>query len=324
MRQPTILLTTTGYIHIREYLDEALPGMRLEVVDPAMLREHGGAAEVLIPAVARIDGPVMDRVHGLRLIQQWGSGLEGVNLGEATARGIAVANVPAEGTGNAESVAEWCVMAAIALSRRLSQLETGIRAGASWGAPMGKALLGRTAGIVGVGGIGRALAQRLLPFGMELYGVTRNPTPELAERVGMAWLGGLQDLPHLLARSDYLFLCLPLSSQTRQIIDSRALAALPDDACIINAGRGGLLDHHALLRMLSEGRFLGVALDVFEHEPLDPGSPLLTHPRILATPHIAGTTDASYRGIAAQVADNVRRLVEGRTLRNAVNMDRVS
>ena len=106
---------------------------------------------MLIPAMARIDGQIMDRIAGLRLIQQWGAGLEGVDLGAAAERQIAVANVPSAGTGNAESVAEWCVMAAIALSRRLPELEKNIRQGGAWGGPIGRGLRGRTAGILGLG-----------------------------------------------------------------------------------------------------------------------------------------------------------------------------
>jgi phosphoglycerate dehydrogenase-like enzyme len=103
------------------------------------------------------------------------------------------------------------------------------------------------------------------------------------------------------------------------IIDERALAMLPDGACVINAGRGGLLDHDALLKELARGRLLGAGLDVFEHEPLKPSSPLLGRPDILATPHIAGVTTMSYRGIARRLADNVMRLHEGRPILNRVN-----
>src|SRR5512146_466972 len=166
MEQPRIVIASTGFASARQCLAEAMPGVPLAAVDVATLRAIGCDAEVLIPTMARIDGAVMDRVRGLRLIQQWGAGLEGVDILAATERGIPVANVPTEGTGNAESTAEWCVMAAIAVSRRLPQLGPSMRAGGQWGGPMGRALIGTTAGIIGLGGIGRALAPRLKPFGM--------------------------------------------------------------------------------------------------------------------------------------------------------------
>ncbi len=215
-------------------------------------------------------------------------------------------------------------MAAIAVSRHLSAAEQTIRAGTGWGTPRGRAMMGRTAGIVGLGGIGQALAVRLKPFGMRLLGLQRRPDPALAERLGLDWVGGPEQLPELLRQSDYLFLCAPLTEQTRELIDERALALLPEQACIINPSRGGLLSTKALLQALSEGRLMGAALDVYEQEPLDHNSPLLGRTDILATPHIAGVTDISYGGIGQRVAENVRRLLAGETLQNCVNWDAIA
>lgn len=323
MDPPGIVVAGTGFSAVSEYATEALPGLRLDMIDPETLRREGFSAEILIPAMTVIDAGMMDRIRGLQLIQQWGAGLEGVDIEAATHRGIAVANVPTAGTGNAESVAEWCVMAAIAVSRRLPELQEGIRAGTVWGSPIGRALLGRTAGIVGLGGIGGALAVRLRAFGMRLVGLKRSPDPDLAEGLGMEWVGGLDELPTLLEGSDYVFLCLPLNEQTRDLIDESAFSHLPEGACIVNPGRGALLEQRALLKALSEGRLMGAGLDVFEEEPLDPGSPLLGRSDVLATPHIAGVTDAAYRGIAGQVADNARRLRAGQPLQNCLNWDGV-
>jgi phosphoglycerate dehydrogenase-like enzyme len=323
MASLTVVVAGTGFTALRKFFAEQMPQARLEMIDAAALAANGFAAQVLIPAMARIDGALMDRVSGLRLIHQWGAGLEGVDIAAASARAIAVANVPSAGTGNAESVAEWCVMAAIAASRRLPTAMQTLREGTTWGGPMGRAMLGRTAGIVGLGGIGQALAQRLRPFGMRMLGIKRREDPEMARRLAMEWIGGLDRLPEMLRESDYLFLCLPLREETRAIIDDAALAMLPPQACIINAARGGLMSESALLRALKEDRLLGAGLDVFEREPLGAGSPLLEHPNVVATPHIAGVTDVSYRGIAQRVAANIRRLLAGEPLENCVNWDAV-
>lgn len=309
----------TGFAAVRQFLIDALPGARLDQVEVPVLREKGHAADVLLPAMSRIDGPLMDQIHGLRLIQQWGAGLEGVDVDAASERGIAVANVPTPGTGNAESVAEWCVMAAISVSRRLPLAQETIRTGGTWGTPLGRALMGRTAGIVGLGGIGQALASRLRPFGMRLIGLRRIPDPVLAERLGMEWIGGPERLPELLRQSDYLFLCAPLTGSTRNLIDAAALAMLPRQACIVNAARGGLINHQAMLRALEEGRLMGAGLDVFEQEPLDPGSPLLARRDVVATSHIAGVTDVSYSGIGRRVAANIVRIMDGKPPHNCVN-----
>jgi phosphoglycerate dehydrogenase-like enzyme len=319
MPSTRVVMAGTGFAAVRQFLIEALPDAQLDQVEVATLRAKGHAADVMLPAMSRIDGALMDRIEGLRLIQQWGAGLEGVDIAAATERKIAVANVPTPGTGNAESVAEWCVMAAIAISRRLPLAHETIRTGGTWGTPLGRALMGRTAGIVGLGGIGQALASRLRPFGMRLVGLQRRPASALAERLGMEWVGGPERLAELLRRSDYLFLCVPLSEQTRQIIDEAALAMLPPQACIINAARGGLLSTEAMLRALDEGRLIGAGMDVFEQEPLDPASPLLGRADVIATSHIAGVTDVSYRGIARGVVANIVRILAGQAPLNCVN-----
>ena len=321
MSSPRVVMAGTGFTAVRQFLIEALPDARLDQVEVAVLREKGHAADVLLPAMSRIDGALMDRIDGLRLIQQWGAGLEGVDIAAASERGIAVANVPTPGTGNAESVAEWCVMAAISVSRRLPLAQETIRTGGTWGTPLGRALMGRTAGIVGMGGIGQALALRLRPFGMRLVGLRRNPDPALAERLGMEWIGGPERLSELLRQSDYLFLCAPLTESTRNLIDESALAMLSRQACIVNAARGGLISQQALLRALEEGRLMGVGLDVFEQEPLHPGSPLIGRRDVVATSHIAGVTDVSYGGIARGVASNIVRILAGKPPNNCVNWD---
>ena len=324
MASPKIIMAGTEFAAVRDFLIEALPDAEFAQVDVATLRTKGHVADVLLPAMSRIDAEVMDRIRGLRLIQQWGAGLEGVDTAAATERKIAVANVPTRGTGNAESVAEWCIMAAIAVSRRLPLALGTIRSGGMWGAPLGRSLMGRTAGILGLGGIGQALAVRLRPFEMRLIGLQRNPDPKLAERLGMEWVGGPEHLPELLRRSDYLFLCAPLNEHTRNLVEESALAMLPPQACIINAARGGLLSTPAMLRALAEGRLMGAGLDVFEEEPLDPGSALLRQPDVIATPHVAGVTDVSYRGIAREVGANIVRILEGRVPSNCVNWDAIN
>lgn len=313
-----VVVAGTGFAALREHLGRALPGVRIQAIEPDALRRDGAEASVLIPAMARIDGPLMDRIGGLRLIQQWGAGLEGVDLAAAAHRGIAVANVPSGDTGNAGSVAEWCVMAAIALSRRLPELEKNIRQGSVWGGPSGRGLRGRTAGILGLGGIGQALVARLRPFEMRLVGMTRRAIPGLAEQLGLEWVGGVDDLKAFLEQCEYLFLCLPLNPQTKGIIGERELAWLPAGAYLINPARGGVIVNEALVKALLSGHLSGAALDVFAEEPLDPRSRLLTIPGVIATPHIAGVTDVSYSDIAGRVAENITRLVDDSPLKNRV------
>jgi phosphoglycerate dehydrogenase-like enzyme len=156
---------------------------------------------------------------------------------------------------------------------------------------------------------------------MRIIGIKQRPDLALASRLGLEWVGGLERLSELLRQSHYLFLCVPLNDRTHGLLDESAFAQMQPEACVINAARGGLIEHKALLRALSEGRLMGAGLDVFEQEPLDPSSPLITRTDVLATAHIAGVTDSSYRSIAGALADNVRRLESGVPLKNCVNWD---
>ncbi len=266
----------------------------------------------------------MDRVEGLRLIQQWGTGLEGVDIDAASERGVAVGNVGSTESGNAEAVAEWCVMAALALGRKLGASQQSIRLGTSWGAPIGRSLAGSTAGIVGLGGIGVALARRLRPFGVTTIGVTSRPDPSLAAELGLQWLRRADHLDELLSAADYVFLCLPLRPESRHLIDGRAIEHMREGAFLVNPGRGGLVEEQTLIAALSGGRLAGAALDVFATEPLDPASPLLALPTVLATPHIAGVTDRSYEGNKRAVLGTIRALLDSEPLTHCVNWEEVA
>ncbi|HUY51326.1 MAG TPA: NAD(P)-dependent oxidoreductase [Streptosporangiaceae bacterium] len=315
MRFPGVLFADRTFPAAEDFLREAAPQARIEVTDLSSAGQL--AAEVVVPLMTRIDGAVMDRVTGLRLIHQWGAGLEGVDVAAATERGIAVGNVPSTASGNADSVAEWCVMAALALSRRLPGLQQSIRETAVWGGPLGQAMLGRTAGIIGLGGIGQALAARLAPFGMRLMAVTRRP--DAARAVAVDWLRGMDGLPELLEHSDYVFVCLPLTEDTAGVVDAGALARMRPTAFLCNVGRGGLVDEPALLAALAGNQLAGAALDVFAREPVPAASPLLAEPRVLATPHIAGVTDVSYAATARYLAEVIRRLAARQPLGHCVN-----
>lgn len=314
-----IVVGTSGFTELGRYLSRLLPQARIRFADGAALGGLVREADILIPSMARVDESVLDQAPRLLLIQQWGAGLEGVDVAAATRRGIPVANVPTRGTGNAISVAEWCVMAALALARRLDEARANARAGSPWGAPAGLSLWGRVAGIVGLGGIGQALAPMLRALGMRVRAVKRSPQPELARTLGLEALGSMEQLDDLLSVSDFVFVALPVTQETRGLMDARRLAAMKPGSYLINAARGALVDEEALLRALDSGHLAGAALDVFAQEPAPAGHPLVCHPRVLATAHVAGVTDLSYADIARRVADNIRRVLAGELPEPCVN-----
>jgi phosphoglycerate dehydrogenase-like enzyme len=245
----------------------------------------------------------------LKLIQQCGAGLEGVDLEAARDLGIRVANVPTDISGNADSVAELGIYLMIGLSRDVRGMARSMAA-RRMGEPQGRALEGRVVGLVGLGGIGGALVRRLRAFDVRLIGVKRHH-PEQAQRdLGLEWAGGPDDLEELLGRSDFVILCLPLTTETEGLMNTATLSAMKPNAFLINLSRGGLVDRDALQEALAKGTIAGAGLDVYWEEPPDPDDPIFDH-NVLATPHIAASTDVSMQGIVKVVAENILRVAQG-------------
>jgi phosphoglycerate dehydrogenase-like enzyme len=306
-----ILLCGTTFPHARTALSTRLPADELISCPnaPDALRKAAAGVEVVVPFMAQVDAGLMD-AGAIRLIQQFGTGLEGVDLDAARTRGIWVANAPASQTGNAESVAEHALMLMLAVLRQLPAAQANLQA-EKLGAPIGRALQGCTVCLLGLGSIGTALAARLQPFGVRLVGVTRHPDPHRSAALGLSACHALADRDEAFRVCDVLVVCIPLSASTRGLVDARAFAALPRGACVINVARGPLVDQAALQGALVSGHLGGAGLDVFWREPIPADDPLLALPNVVATPHVAGVTDRSYAGNANVVAMNIERLRRG-------------
>lgn len=175
------------------------------------------------------------------------------------------------------------------------------------GEPRGQALSGKTIGLIGLGGIGQALIRRLRPFDVRLIAIKRHEPKKAMHQWGLEWAGGPDDLPHLLNQSDYVILCVPVTSQTRYLMNSESFSCMKRGSYLINLARGGLIEHDALQEALASGRIAGAGLDVFWEEPPDPDDPIFSY-NVLATPHIGGATDVSMRGIVKAVAENIQRV----------------
>jgi phosphoglycerate dehydrogenase-like enzyme len=178
------------------------------------------------------------------------------------------------------------------------------------GEPQGMALKGRTVGLVGLGGIGRALIRRLRGYGVRLIGIRRTHPETARDELGLDWAGGPGELPRLLGESDFVVLCLPATAETRGLINDEAFAAMKSNAFLINLSRGGLVERDALEKALVSGAIAGAGLDVYWEEPVDPADPIFRH-NVFTTPHIGGSTDISMRGITRVVAENIRRVEKG-------------
>jgi phosphoglycerate dehydrogenase-like enzyme len=262
--------------------------------------------DVLIPTMCSVTQEMLESKDQLRLIQQCGSGLEMVDLKAAQRYNIQVANVPTDISGNADSVAELGIYMIIGLSRDIRGTSKSL-AEQRMGQPQGRALNGRTIGLIGLGGIGSALVKRLKAFGVHLIGIKRHNPKDAMEKLGMDWVGGIENLKELLSRSDFVILCLPVTSESRKLIDHNAFSSMKNEAFLINLSRGGLVDRDALEDALASRKIAGAGLDVFWDEPPDPNDPIFNY-NVIATPHIGGSTDVSMRGIVKVVAENIRRL----------------
>jgi len=288
--------------HWRERNDDVmlLPDDKIE----AKIRSLG-EIDVLIPLMCSLDSATL-AAGRIRLIQQWGAGLEGIDLDAARARGIWVANVPAAGK-NADSVAEHVILLILAMLRQLPAANANVQAGVL-GAPSGRMLSGRTVCLYGLGALAKALATRLRCFDTRLFGVTRDPAAAKVGDFALDQVWSSADRDACFARTDVLVLCTPLTKDTRGMIDSQALAALRPGSCLVNAARGPVIEYEALYSALATGHLAGAGLDVFWEEPIAPDDPLLALPNVIATPHIAGVTDGSYAEIADAVMRNIERL----------------
>ncbi len=311
-----ILFCDDGYSEARRRLALELPEHSIEATGAGEVQEHLDGVDVIVPYMARIDAAVID-AGTFGLVQQFGVGLETVDVDAATRAGVWVARIPSGGTGNAESVAEHALLLMLALARKLPQAAAAMRDG-RLGEPAGSALAGKTACIVGIGAAGAALALRLAALNMRLIAVRKNLAGSLPANVAFAQTFDVQHLSDAVREADFLVITARYDTSAKHLVDRRIFAAMKPGAYLVNVARGGFVDHDALADALRSGRLAGAGLDVIEGEPVAPTHPLLAL-NVIATPHVAGVTDLSYEGIAREVADNVRRYGRGEAPRYAVN-----
>jgi D-3-phosphoglycerate dehydrogenase len=233
-------------------------------------------------ALEIVDDALLSQLPKLKLISKFGVGLDSFDLKAIEKHGVKLAWTP--GT-NSRSVAELALMSMLALLRRVPESAADLRAG-TWRQLKGSTLTGKTVGLVGLGAVGRDLVSLLAPFNARL--LAHDPAADriFAESKGVRLIS-LDDLLH---QSDVVSLHLPLTPETKNILDEEKLALMKPTAVLLNTARGGLVDEHALLSALDEGRLAGAALDAFAEEP-PKNARLLSHPKILTTPHIGGSTE---------------------------------
>jgi phosphoglycerate dehydrogenase-like enzyme len=250
--------------------------------------------EVIIPSNAKFGREQIGAAKVLRLIQQSAVGFDGIDIEAAKACSIPVCNAP--GT-NAQSAAEATVFLMLALARRartaMRLFEIPVI-----GEPLGVELAGKRLCLIGRGGQGQRVAAIASAFGMEVAILHSESTRE--------------ELLAVLTESDFVSIHCPLSERTRGMFDDEAFARMKPGAHLINVSRGPIVDRGALERALV--RLGGVGLDVFWREPWDPADPLFADPKVVALPHVAGSTEEAFGRIADVIVENIRRLDTGEPL----------
>ena len=257
----------------------------------------------------RIDAEVMDSAPNLRVISTYSVGFDHIDVEAATKRGIYVTHTPGVLT---DAVAEFTIGLLLAVTRRILEADQVIREG-QWNKPWnpyfltGPELKGKTLGIIGMGRIGRAVAEKIKGFGMRIiyYDIYRNEKAE--KELGVEY----KDLDTVLKESDFVSLHVPLTKETRHMIGERELRLMKSSAYLINTARGPIVDTEALIRALKEGWIAGAALDVFEQEPLPPEHPLTKLENVVLAPHIASATTEARQRMAELAAKNLIAVLKG-------------
>ncbi|HKB27523.1 MAG TPA: D-2-hydroxyacid dehydrogenase [Candidatus Limnocylindrales bacterium] len=311
-----------------ERIREAAPGSRIVNLSVEGLAD-GPVDDVEVLLRGWLSSDAFDRLlaHApkLRWVHSATSGVERALTPTARARGIVVTN--ARGVFS-RPIAEHVLLMILALSRRLPQL-LELQRERTWQPLEGRELRDLTVGIVGYGSLGRSVAALLTAFGSRIIATRRRPAAAEDPDVGgdddfpvaphLEAVYGPGDLHRLLAESDVVVLAAPLTPETENMIDERAIAAMKPDAWLINVARGRLIDEGALIRALREGRIGGAALDVFREEPLGPGSPFWDVPNLVVTPHTAWSSARVLDRSVDLFCDNLRRFRSGEPLRNVVD-----
>ena len=316
---------------MRAFVTRQLPGdalARLEGVcdvdlwpdelppDAATLRERARDADGLLCLLTdRVDDALLDACPRLRVVSNMAVGVDNVDLAAAARRGVAVGNTPDVLT---DATADLALALLLATARRLPEGIAAVHAG-TWGPwrpswLLGLELRGARLGIVGMGRIGRAVAERAEAFGMEVVRAGRDGRPAAGAHGEPAAV----PLAELLRTSDVVSLHCPLTPQTRGLIDADALALMKPGAILVNTARGPIVDQDALAQALRSGRLGAAALDVTDPEPLPPDHPLLGAPNLIVLPHLGSATHATRERMALLAVENLKAGLAGAPLPHAV------
>ncbi len=273
---------------------------------------------LVVRSATRVTREIVDRAACLRIIGRAGVGVDNIDLEAATRRGIVVMNSP---VGNSVTTAEHTISMMMALARHIPAADAAVKAG-RWERAnfIGIEVFNKTLGIIGLGNIGRIVAERALGLRMKVIGFDPILTGDAAARIGVEMV----TLEQLFRRADFITMHTPLTADTRGLMGAAAFAMMKPGVRIINCARGGIVDEQALCEALAAGKVAGAALDVFVDEPPPPDHPLLRLGNVIATPHLGAATDEAQIQVAIDIAQQIAEFLLEGVIRHSVNMPALS
>lgn len=302
-------------------VDELADGGHLDVTvntglpEAELIKIIPGFSALVVRSQTKVTAAVLEAAKNLRVVGRAGVGVDNVDIEAATKHGVIVMNTPG---GNTVSTAEHAFSLLVSIARNIPQAHASMKAG-RWDRKkfQGVELHDKTLGILGMGRIGTELARRAIAFGMRVVAYDPYLSTSKARSLQVELV---EDLDELLPKADFVSMHMPLTGETRHMLDSRRLALCKKGVRIVNCARGGLVDEAALAEALKSGQVGAAALDVYEVEPPGADFPLRDLDTIVFTPHLGASTAEAQENVGIEIAQAIRAaLLEGE-IRNAVNM----
>lgn len=322
MEQETKILVTDSLAPQGLEVFERTPGFKVDVrlgLKPAELKKIVGEYHGwVIRSGTKVTADLIEAAENLKVVGRAGVGVENVDVEAASKKGIVVMNTPG---GNNVTTAEHTISLMLSLARHIPQAVASLKAG-QWKRDkfMGVEVCNKTLGVIGLGNVGRIVAERAVGLRMKVIGHDPFVTPENAARLGVEPVS----LDEIFARSDFITVHVPLTNETRGLIDRKAIAKMKKGVRIINCARGGIVDEKDLAEALKEGKVAGAALDVYVDEPPPPDQPLIKMDQVITTPHLGASTDEAQLNVAIAVAEQMVDFLARGIIRYAVNVPSVS
>lgn len=294
----------------KEFEVDYEPDMKRE----ELLKRIGEYEALIVRSSTKVDADIIEAGKNLKVIGRAGVGVDNIDVEAASKRGIMVINAP---QSNIISAAEQTMALLCSMCRNLPEAVTSLRQG-EWDRKRfeGVELYHKVMGILGLGRIGMLVAHRCQAFGMQVIAYDPYVSQERAQKAGVELVSELDDL---LERADFITVHLPKNPETYHMLGKKEFSKMKDGMRVLNVARGGVIDEEALLKALDSGKVAGAGLDVFEEEPATE-SPLIDHPKVVATPHLGASTQEAQDRAGIMIAEQVEAALKGEIVSNVVNL----